>query len=147
MITFNGKQIKGTHDAVAYSSPELQVSRTYFWGLQGESEITGGKSGRNMTVYMWLHDKHSSRTAIEDRVKEIMTWVGEHGVLVETDARNSMTKTYENVTFTGVEPITFPNRESVGPIKDYAGTVDGGWIQAVNLKFYQLITEPSTGTP
>ncbi|MHB8953343.1 MAG: hypothetical protein ACYC4U_10275 [Pirellulaceae bacterium] len=138
MLFFNGRLIPGTHDAILENPTELQVVRTYFWGLRGVGEVVGGHGGRELSVFMWLHNRYGSRQSLEQAVDELGKWIGENGVLVEQDYQTQYTKVYENVTFTAVEHMPVGGRESVGPIFDYARTVDGGWLEALTLRFYQL---------
>jgi hypothetical protein len=141
MIKFRGIQINGTHDLILAHPPELQVVRTYFWGLRGESEIVGGKAGRALTCYIWLHNRYANRLDIENAITTINSWVGENGVLVEEDTHNNVTLTFNEVTFEGFTREVIQGRDSNGPLRDYAGTIDGGWFQPGTLAFRQLVPQ------
>lgn len=138
MLTFRGIPINGTHDSVIAQPPELHVVRTYFWGIKEESEIVGGRGGRELSCYIWLHNKYATRQKVEEAITTINSWVGMHGVLVEEDNTNNVKLTYNNVTFAGFAREAMAGRDSRGPIRDFAGTVDGGWIQPGTLLFRQL---------
>lgn len=140
MLTFRGIPIFGTHDIITTGPPELQVVRSYFWGLKGESEIVGGPAGRSLSCYIWLHRQYRTRWDLERGIWEINTWVGEHGVLIEHDYQNNAILTFNDVTFEGFTREGLGGRDSAGPTFDYACTVDCGWFQPGRLLFRQLVS-------
>lgn len=137
-LYFCGQPIFGTSQIVVADPPELHVSRTFYWGLKGMSEVIGGASGRKLRADMWLHNAYRSRATIENAIVIINSWVGRHGLLKELDRNNNTWLEYYNVTFHGLERQSIGGRGAPDPIYDYAGTVDGGWVQAVTLNFFQL---------
>jgi hypothetical protein len=140
MLTFNGMLIPGTHDNVSAPPPELQVVRSYFWGLRAESEIVGGQAGRPLSCFIWLHNQYTTRYILEAMIYQINTWVGSHGQLIERDLQNNAVLIFDNVTFEGFTRQGLGGRESDGPTFDYARTVDGGWFQPGRLQFRQLVS-------
>jgi hypothetical protein len=143
LITFDGKQIFGTHGVIEPAVNELQVHRTYYWGLLGETEVLGTPSGRELSCNIWLHNYYATRKRLEEAVDEINSWIGVHGELEETDVYGNRI-TYNEVTFHGCDRL--PVGGHMGPWRDVAGTVDGGWVQSARLRFYQLkVDEPAEG--
>ena len=137
-IEFRGHRIPGTHGVVVAAMPNLNVRRRYYWGLFGESEVTGAPKGRVLTVSIWLHGGYVTRTGLERYIdNSLLPLIKAHGHLVEKD-RYGTRLTYKGVTFTGFQRLPFAYRKDADPIRDYAGTVDGGWVQSGTLWFYQV---------
>ena len=121
--------------------PELQVRRTVFWGLAGESEIVGKPSGRIVQCFIVLHQQFNTPKKLLDELNKLDDLVGEHGTLEET---GEVPQKYKHCTFEGFER-TFNGQQHPGPLKNDAGTLfdesgdrDFGYFQTGVLRWRQL---------
>lgn len=130
MIRFT-RVISGTHGAPMFDAPALQRKTVKFWGLIGEGELVGQRGGRWIDVFIWLHGNYTSAAALTRELESLDRMVGRHGDLVIT---GSYSRRFRNCTFDGFTPAG----ERGGPIRDVAGTLDGGWWTAGNLRWRQL---------
>jgi hypothetical protein len=152
-VKFKNYAFPGTHGAAIVLPPELHVVRSSFFGLDGTSEIVGGRGGREITVDMWFHNKFFRRDQlINGPITTSRLIIGHHGKLelihelapqrskqngAITYQAKARKEEYEDVTFHGFFPTSFGGQPGV-PLFDWAGTVDGGWFIAGQLRFYQL---------
>jgi hypothetical protein len=130
-VTFDGETIPGTVLSFAIPSKELQVRRTKFWGVNGESQIVGGLSGRTLQIPMWLHDE-SFVTAkdIGDYIEGLEFLIGTTGPLKVIS--NADYPEFFESTLDGVLLVPDP-----GIIYDHAGGLGGFWIAFIILQFRQ----------
>ena len=138
MLFFCDRLIPGTHDVVSAETPEFHAIRRKFWGLHGALEIVGGTGGRDLSVSMYLHNRYWTLHAMHAAITDLSSLQGQHGLLREWDAYNQCDRTWQGCTLDSIEWLAFPGREDTGPVRDYAGGIDGGWVQAVSLHFHQL---------
>jgi hypothetical protein len=131
-FTFYGK-----HEAIQYTAPELQVTRTKFQGIQGTSEINGRSGLRYLQTNIWIYrtDVNYTAASLREYLRNIDNVIGLHGEL--TDLDSTYKRSFNHITFEGF----FPHRR--GPIEDTAGSL-GWWVEGV-LKFVQLHNYYDTG--
>ncbi len=142
MIKFNGEDIHGTHESPVFQAPALQTVRSYFAGVQGESEIRLGRKGRPITINIVLHNGYSQPESLVAQLRNLEQKVGNHGVLqIVAGQWGGVPQTFKNCTFEGFTKDPSPD---AGPLPDNAGTLDGGvpswWIRGV-LVWHQLSVE------
>lgn len=113
----------------------VKVKRTTFFGVNGESEIIGGRSGRAIHIPVLIQDASAFDTARKladfidyDLATEALQLNGTLDFVSESDHSKFL-----NCTFDGVE---FEPGHSVK--QDIGGTAGGGWIAYCLLHFYQL---------
>jgi hypothetical protein len=141
-VKFNGIEIKGTHGLASEGPVELFARRTHFYGLQGMSEIIGGRGGRPLSVDIWMHDEYTNLSDLKTVLVALDKRIGEYGTLEIIDTPETDDNTdYQQVTFLGLERLPLGNRNDTGPLKDTAETVDGGWFQNGRLHFMQLTVD------
>jgi len=127
-LIFASKPFPGSNHAPQTVSPSLEVVRTKFFGVRGESEIRGVFGSRPIQYYHWIFDGNALRTyaSIVAFLEALDKQVGTNDTLIEQarTGNSSLTtiETFENVTFDGYQ--------RVGPIlQDAAGTLGGGfWV-------------------
>lgn len=139
-ITFQPLNIRGTHGPVVYEPPGHQSKIVKYWGLHGERELTGGRGGRMLRCHITLHAKHLTRKALEAAVSLLNRNVGAHGTL-EVRLADGTSDRFADCTFLGFQPDGDPSGRT-GPLKDEAGTLDGGWWIQGTLHWRQLSVEP-----
>lgn len=129
MLTFDNAPIVGRHTSLVAQRPEFVVTRRYFWGLRGMSEIRSGTSMYSISCKLWLFDNFASALELHDEIGALYRRVLDHGTLVESKEANGtgMDQTFTECTFEGFERLPIQGREDAGPIEDIAGTLDGGW--------------------
>jgi len=138
MFRFDGDTIPCIVLRHGKPAPELQTYRTHFQGVNGISEIIGGRGGRQLEFPVILHKKWARRQSMEDYVEFDLNLraFGENGNIAYT--ANEATIKYDDCTFHGF--FMDPN----GPLFDYSGTLeeDGtrGWFCSGMLLFFQLVT-------
>jgi len=134
MITIDGFEFKGTHGAAVSAPPQLRVMRKAFSGVDGESEIKGGKTGREVSVDIVVHERlNASQMEAVLGVYEYQI-LGRHGTLL-VRADTGYDQAFANTTYMGFER----DPETPAPLYDYANTIDGRWWIRGRLKFYQLL--------
>jgi hypothetical protein len=120
-----------------------KVKRTTFFGVHGETEITGGRSGRAIHIPVLIQDASAFDTArkLADFIDYTVgtTALQKNGTLDFVSASDH--SKFLNCTFDGVE---FEPGHSVK--QDIGGTAGGGWIAYCILHFYQL-TDGAAETP
>lgn len=130
-VTFNGEEIPGTVLAFTVPPKELQVRRTKFFGVNGESQIVGGLGGRTIRIPMWLHrDDFHAATDIASYIEGMEFIAGTTGnLVVNSDADHP---DFFETTFEGAVLLPDP-----GIIYDHAGGLGGKWIAFILLQFRQ----------
>ena len=131
-LIHNGQLIRGKYSTPLIDRRELQVQRTKFFGVEGESEILGGRSGRVIEINHWFFGDYSSRKEIATALQRLDARTGNNGRLELTE----MTLLFYDCTFEGYELL-------YGPLQDIAQTLDGGYWAELSLRFRQLSPELS----
>lgn len=139
MISFAGTDIPGTHESPVRAVPNLQKLRSEFFGVIGESELTGGRKGRAITIRILIHNRYSQSGALMQFLFTLDQLVGTNGVLqIQNGPYGGVQATYPACTFEGFANDSSPD---AGPLPDMTGALDGSapswWIQGT-LNFYQL---------
>tara|TARA_R100000808_G_scaffold24931_1_gene59479 strand:- start:8699 stop:9118 length:420 start_codon:yes stop_codon:yes gene_type:complete len=135
-VTHGSLTVNGKNGLAVVKPPELHVKRTHFPGLRGDSEIVLGTGGAQIDVPMWIYNSYTTRAKLQDFEDEMRGHVGTNATLTVT--LDSETETYTDCTFVGFEPMPLPGQQHASPLKDHAGTVDGGWFINGMLHFYQV---------
>ena len=135
-ITVNGQPIHGTHGLAIKEPAEFHSTKTYYWGLYGETEDRGGPGGIPITMSIWLHNKYNTRQKLETAIDDIGRMVGDHGVLKVL--ASGTWSTYHGVTCHGFQRTAFASRQEADPAFDFTNSIGGGWVQEGTLSFYQL---------
>lgn len=130
-VTFDGEEIPGTVISFAVPPRELQARRTKFFGVNGESQITGGLGGRTLQIPMWLHsDAFNTANDLGTYIDSLDWFIGTTGVLdVDSPADHPQ---FDHCTFEGAVLMPDP-----GIIYDHAGGLGGHWIAFIVLQFRQ----------
>lgn len=127
-LTFGGTSFVGTHGAVIAAPSQLQLSRTKFWGVNGESEIVGYRGGRSIQAELWIHS--SGYTTAEQVFNELQAMdaaIGTNADLVDT----GISRIWYSCTFMG-----FEQQEDILPI--IGGQLTGSYFTRGMLHFYSL---------
>lgn len=133
MIDIEGIQPKGTHGLIVADPPQLITRRVHYVGLDGETEIESGVTGRRLYCTFLLHDEYRTVADLEVWLSILEhTIVGRHGT-VATDLGETF-QSFPHTTFEGFKR----DPQQPAPLKDYAGTIDGGWWIKGTLEFYQV---------
>jgi len=135
-ITFDGTPIKcgDQHTYLDIQGGVLQAQRTYFWGLEGVSEIVASPSEWQVTARCWLNDTTfegaSGLVAFRNYLKTLAGLRGTHGTLSATNPSGGTMIEFDGATFEGFNPTPFDGHREVGPIEDVTGMVSSGngWI-------------------
>jgi hypothetical protein len=147
MIIFNGSTIPGTHGPVWPSAPQFQSAQFKFFGLDGVSEIWGGRGKRQIDTDIWLHNNFSNSPQLVAYLQVLEAMVGDHGLLkITAGGTGGVPRSYPHCTFKGFEPT---RGEKWGPKPDITGLLDGTvntWWQAGTLTWEQLQTRTTTST-
>lgn len=145
-ITFQGKRILcgNEHDLIVEEPPQINIRQFYSWTQNGIVEIFGGRGGRPLVIYCWIHDSSfRNYSAIDNYMKSLDQRAGEFGQLrVSTTVTGSQSVAVrDNCRFIGFRRTGFPGQSSPQPILAI-GTFDttayGSWHIAGELHFYQL---------
>jgi len=132
MIIFNNLTIPGIHGPIWPSPPEFQSAKFKFFGLDGVSEINGGRGMRRIDTQIWIHNNFASFKALVSFLEFLDTRVGEHGNLkITSGGEGGVPRTYPHCTFLGFDPD-----RSLGPLPDVVGQLDPG----PSLTFWQAGT-------
>lgn len=122
-LTFRGTSIPGTHEAPRLQTPEPRMMNMEFFGVNGESQITGERGAREFTIRIWIHNAFTQANLFA-AMNTLDGQVGKNGVLVES---GNVSRTFNDCTFLGYT-------EEVGPLP----SPHLGWISIGVLKFRQL---------
>lgn len=136
-LRFGSTLIPGTVMRYAIPAREVQVKRTHFWGVLGESQISGAPGGRTLAIPVLVFDAGSRFSTREKLVKFLIQTVG------------SLIGTTESLHVLLNEPHTkevypeccldnFTIRPEPGVILDVAGTLGGKYFCEVDFTFRQL---------
>lgn len=121
MIVFNSRTIFGIHGPLWWQVPEFQSAKFKFFGLDGVSEINGGRGMRRIDTQIWIHNKFTTFRQLVAYLELLDRRVGEHGDLkVTSGGAGGVPRTYPHCTFLGFDP----DRE-LGPLPDFTGQLDG----------------------
>lgn len=153
MILFNSIEIEGYHTALLADAPQLAATRRPFFGLDGTSEVVGGRQGRMITCQLWLTS--SGWTNVKQllaRLRDLDNAVGGNHDLEERDHQTSpgIPQKFPECTFQGFQRLPLPGQDMAGPLKDLAGTLHvyqaenfakngGAWFQFGQAVWYQPI--------
>lgn len=135
-LTFNGVAFQGLPLEFVPAAPEYLFFRTHFAGVNGVSEITGGRGARTISIPVVVFGKFLTRDAIQEYVDNNLNREGLalNGQLAYVSTGTQRwNRTYDDCTFEGFSLLSPP-----GFLPDEAGTLDGGWWCLGALKFTQL---------
>lgn len=128
-LEFNGLQIPGLFGQVQIGGRLAQVQRTKFWGVNGESEIRGGWGSRPIIIQHTLYGDYQNNAQAMAFLEQLDSMTAKNGALRLSNA--VVSKTFYDCTLDGVE-------KPMLPMKDVAGTLDGGYWADITLHFTQL---------
>lgn len=152
-VIFAAHQIacRDRHAAPVLGSPTAHVRRAKFFGEVGEAEVTGGRTGRPISVECWIHDKTWTGKAGSDKLEKyfeqsLYSRIGTQGALQFTGLYQH---SFLDCTLDSVERVEqFPPRiddvgllgfEFVKKNGDLVPTPRRGiWYTVAILNFYQL---------
>jgi hypothetical protein len=120
-----GFGIPGTHEEYRWGDWERAKQENRVFGLDGYTEIDGGRAKRPFAVPIWIHNNYASAANLLTALDNLDDHAGTQGDLVETDALQT---TYEDVLFERFD------REQ-GPIRS---PVDLGWFMVGTLHFVHM---------
>jgi hypothetical protein len=135
-LGFNGQFIRGTHGKIQESPPAIQVVRSQFFGLRGESEIRGEQGGRDLECWIYLHNNYTTANLLS---AELIRLAGLVGVNSSLDVSGGpILDTYDDCTFEGFFPLPFDESGNY-MLPDVARTLDtnGGWFARGTLRWRQ----------
>lgn len=158
-VRFLNTIIPGTHGDILELPPEVPLVRSYFWGLNGVSELRPPHRGaRKLALNMWIHNRFWFQHQLDRLLNDLDSlWVGNtHGTIhMIMEGRPSQqptrrrdhtyAKAYHFCTLDRVERIPQPGQKVAVPLYDYVGKIGGWWIE-VNLHFTQLRVGVGQGT-
>ena len=125
--------IPGFWETPRFGRQRLQVARTKYFGVAGESEIHGLGGGREIAIPFYFFDNFPSAAALLSRIDQL-DYKAEEGLAGDLQLSGPIyNRTYHDVTFEGFEVDP-----EVGVLPDVAGTLDGGWFAKGTLHFYDL---------
>jgi hypothetical protein len=139
-LKFAGKTLKGAVLRPPVAAPEVQVWRTHFAGVLGESEIRGKSGGRMLEFQFLMFGSFTKRTDLFDYIEKDLHGgsglLGTNGTIEYSGADDSTTYKlqWKDCTFEGFI-------RSGGELPDVAGTLDGGWFVPGMLRWRHLHTE------
>lgn len=121
--------IPGSHGVVHRGSWELNVQRTRFFGLSGESEIGGAGSfaGRVITFEHWLHGAYTDILQIGAALEFLERLVGTHGTLLAFNS--TLSQRLENCTFDAFR---------MRPDRGVFFSPSLGWMTIGHMEFRQI---------
>jgi hypothetical protein len=127
-ITHAGLSIPGTHEEPQFGAWDRPVQRTHVFGLDGATELSGGRHSRPFSIGIWVHSNYSFSNLL-GKLGEIEQHAGEIGTLVTTAA---VTRNIANVLFDRLEIVS-----GRGAIPSPAL----GWFADCRLHFVQMSPE------
>lgn len=145
-INFDGSDIHGAHGQPVTGSFGSESQRRFYFGLHGQTEKRGGRSGRPISIEIWVFNNFGTYEAIRDYIEDnIMEKINSHGDLrIDGDPFDGYT--FKDCTLDAFEMDTRT------PLQDIAGTVDkdngvNKWFAIGTLIFWQLNTGEGNGNP
>ena len=158
-INFEGTgDLKGYHTSLRADPPQAKVIRRHFFGLNGETEIFGGKGGRVIQCDMLLTDKNwKAASDVRDYLNTLDSIVGDHGELKEYDigadelSDPDPDTLFPDCTFMGATPRSIEGREDWSIQRDQFGGLfpgdpedfinnGGSYFTLAVLRWYQLLS-------
>jgi len=134
-LNFAGQPIPGLVFDPDIDPPAIQVVRTHYAGLKGETEINLGEGGRYIRFPVELCDaSFRDAAAVTALLKKFDERIGATGDLKQT---GNIVRTFKNCTFEGCKKLH-------EPIPDHAKTLISGVVSyhcRVLLVWYQLTTQ------
>lgn len=129
-LQFNNVDIPGICMPPSIGTPAVDVVRTKFKGVNGDSEIRGGRGGRMIEYPVAIFDTaFSSFASVQAFLDKLDSLVCTNGTLKES---GTITRTWKDCTFEG-----FDNQgNSILPIIG-VGMTGSYWIKGV-CRWYQL---------
>ena len=137
-VTFGTVEIPGmVLKGVSLPPRQVQNKTRKYWGLNGESRINGGTGGRTIRLPILLYDDETDPEPFDTARKlsdYIKTTLGDLQGTEETMSfvSESDHDEFASCVFEGFE------LSSDGVVKDYAGTLGGGFFAMGTLVFRQL---------
>lgn len=139
------------HSTLHVIPGDLQVQRTFYWGLLGVSEIVGGTAWDTVETTVWLthadFDEDGSGVGVDnltDYMRTLRSWRGDHGRVREIppiSAQASPAQVFKNCTFENFEPIALPGQDRPTPFLDSTQSTPT-WMQAGILRWTMLRDDP-----
>lgn len=129
-LIFGGTSFVGTHGPVITAPSQLQVARTKFWGVNGESEIVGYRGGRSIVSELWLHNNYSTAEQVYNEMQAMDAAVGRNEDLIET----GISRIWYACTFMGFEEMP----PGIIPVVGGGPEITGSWFVRGMLHFYCL---------
>ena len=126
-LAFRSVAIPGLHGELKFSPWDVQVSRTQFFAVQGESELRGDRGGRDIKVEsIWYSAPTGYTTAaqLEAAIELLNKDCPINGTLAETGA---ISRTLQRCTLMGVAI-------KLGPLP----SAHLGWWAQVEIMWRQL---------
>lgn len=123
-LAFRSVAIPGTHGPLQISPWGVQVARTQYFGVEGESEITGERTGRDIVVESWWHASYVTAAALQTAIDNFNKDVPINGTLVEA---GNVNRTFDRCTLMGA----FIKQGPIPP-----STI--GWFAIVEIRWRQL---------
>lgn len=132
-VTFGGVTFAGTHSSHSSSPASVQSRIIKLWNVPGELELLGGPGGRDVVIPIVLHDSYGAFLDLRLQMQIYEELVGTNEELQISSG--GFADVFRSSTYHGFEVIGDPRD---GPLKDVAGTLDGGWWWRGTLKFRSL---------
>ncbi|MES2793209.1 MAG: hypothetical protein V4719_26605 [Planctomycetota bacterium] len=98
-LTFRGTPIPGLHGRPKFGPWGVQLTRTTYFGLEGESEIRGERTGRDIVMESVFYNSFVSGEQLENAIETLNKNVPTNGKIVQTGAIN---RTLQRCTFEGI---------------------------------------------
>lgn len=124
-LTHAGFSIPGTHEEFRWGDWDRARQENRVFGLDGYTEIDGGRARREFSVPIWIHSDYASAAELLAALVLLDDHAGTQGTLVETDALQTTT---EDVLF---EKFT----REMGPLPSPNNL---GWFMAGTLHFVHM---------
>src|SRR5262245_49049366 len=98
MMNIDGNNYYGTHGPLLVPSPEVQIVRAKFWGVNGMSEIRGGRGGRELICHSWVHNEFLTNDALTAYLRTLNNTAGQiNGTLTRTYPDGGPPRVFKNV--------------------------------------------------
>jgi len=136
-VKFNGHTLNGTLLHQHRAPRTVQQRPLHFWGVVGAGWLMGQRKEREIVLDHLLHNNFAKYTNLAAEMAKWDTYAGESGTLVITNTDNGVTETFPDCVYQGYYNAPEP---ADGPLKDVAGTLDGGWFIRLFHRFVQLST-------
>jgi hypothetical protein len=123
-ISFRGQFIPGVYQQPKMAPWAVQVARTHYFGVAGESEIRGERGGRNLDFEGMWYFAYESAELLQADIEGLNSQAPINGTIVRT---GPITDSFPNCTLMGVTI-------KQGPLP----STQYGWWAMVDISFRQL---------